>query len=341
MKLCNFNSIMELSDYLNKISGKKIEYKILKKDNSSINGSFPLVSSYFLENNSLIIFLSKEMLLSLEPNNFFNYLDIFGIINFENNYSLTIFLEIINSKQLQEQGELIWELKDFKTLLSIDNLYDRFYDLERKVIKSIISDFNNNSRYRINIEKLKEGNSHSHKILGVKLSYTDKILETSKLNVNNLILKIRDKINDFNFVYNLISDYLKLKNYDYVKSNVLYALKNHKKENFDTYLAKALKESYSTIYKEDVAYNQTVSEVNISSTSNLYMEISKILIKVGLKEVTEDVNFHSLFYRTIYKLSDKKKYKLEYIHNTLLIIISVEYFVDYKSIITVKKENIF
>lgn len=340
IKLGSFNSIEELNDYFKKIPAKKIEYNLCNKNNSFINGSFPIISSYFIENNNLILFLSKETLLSFENNNFFNYIDIFGIIGFENNYSLDIFLEIINSNNLKEQGELFLKLDDFKKLLCIENLYSRFYDLERKVLKPIIFDFNSNSRYTVILEKVKEGVSQSHKILGIKLSYTDKVLENSRLNVNNLMFKIRDKINDYNFVFNLISDNLKLKNYDYVKSNVIYALKNHKKEIFDAYLAKALKDDYYNLYGKSETSNQTVTEVTVHSTSNLYNEIYNILNKMGLKDITEDGNFHSLFYRTIYNLIDKKVYIMEHTCNSLLIKITVEYYSTYKSIITVRKQNI-
>lgn len=337
LKLYKLNSMEDLTICLNKVIKPLLEYRLYSQNGNCINGSFPIVSSFFIEESNIIFFLSKEVLLSFESNNFFNYIDIFEILGFENNYSIIIFLEIINLIDLKEQGELIFLIKDFKKLLKVENLYDRFYDLERKVIKSIISDFNNNSRYKINIEKIKDGVAHSSKLVGIKIIYTNKILEIFRMNVNELMAKMKDIIIDYNFVYDLILDNLKLQSYDYTKANINYAIKNCKKENFDNYLAKALKNDYYSLHKETESHKEIITEVSIHSTYNLYNEISNILTRTGLREITEDANFHSLFYRTVYNLIDKKVYTLEYNYNSLLIKITVQYYESYKTIITINK----
>lgn len=335
-KYYDYKTSIILFDFLEKLSQKRISYFF---ENSKNFGSFPIISSFLLEENTLNITISEEIIESRKLNTFYSMINPLSLVYFKNSHSHTIFLEIINSNNFdREEGELEFSLEQFKTLLNLNNLYPRFYDMERKVINPIIEDFNLYSNYKLNITKIKNGDSKISKIIKLKISYFDNKLKEIRSITNGLINMSKGKISNYDYVFNLISNSIKLEGYEYVLKNLKYALVHHQNENFDVFLEKAIKNDLS-LYKENKDDNTFVISKMVTSTNMLYETISDMLIKLKLGDISKDNDFFSLFYRKLYILKDGENYAIKYKTDTTLIKVSINYHKNEKSIIKIEKEN--
>ena len=335
-KYYDYKTSIILFDFLEKLSQKRISYFF---ENSKNFGSFPIISSFLLEENILNITISEEIIESRKLNTFYSMINPFSLVYFKNSHSHTIFLEIINSNNFdREEGELEFSLEEFKTLLNLNNLYPRFYDMERKVINPIIEDFNLYFNYKLNITKIKNGDSKISKIIKLKISYFDNKLKEIRSITNGLINMSKGKISNYDYVFNLISNSIKLEGYEYVLKNLKYALVHHQNENFDVFLEKAIKNDLS-LYKENKDDNTFVISKMVTSTNMLYETISDMLIKLKLGDISKDNDFFSLFYRKLYILKDGENYAIKYKTDTTLIKVSINYHKNEKSIIKIEKEN--
>lgn len=335
-KYYDYKTSIILFDFLEKLSQKRISYFF---ENSKNFGSFPIISSFLLEENTLNITISEEIIESRKLNTFYSMINPLSLVYFKNSHSHTIFLEIINSNNYdREEGELEFSLEQFKTLLNLNNLYPRFYDMERKVINPIIEDFNLYSNYKLNITKIKNGDSKISKIIKLKISYFDNKLKEIRSITNGLINMSKGKISNYDYVFNLISNSIKLEGYEYVLKNLKYALIHHQNENFDVFLEKAIKNDLS-LYKANKDDNTFVISKMVTSTNMLYETISDMLIKLKLGDTSKDNDFFSLFYRKLYILKDGENYAIKYKTDTTLIKVSINYHKNEKSIIKIEKEN--
>lgn len=335
-KYYDYKTSIILFDFLEKLSQKRISYFF---ENSKNFGSFPIISSFLLEENTLNITISEEIIESRKLNTFYSMINPLSLVYFKNSHSHTIFLEIINSNNYdREEGELEFSLEEFKTLLNLNNLYPRFYDMERKVINPIIEDFNLYSNYKLNITKIKNGDSKISKIIKLKISYFDNKLKEIRSITNGLINMSKGKISNYDYVFNLISNSIKLEGYEYVLKNLKYALVHHQNENFDVFLEKAIKNDLS-LYKANKDDNTFVISKMVTSTNMLYETISDMLIKLKLGDISKDNDFFSLFYRKLYILKDGENYAIKYKTDTTLIKVSINYHKNEKSIIKIEKEN--
>ena len=335
-KYYDYKTSIILFDFLEKLSQKRISYFF---ENSKNFGSIPIISSFLLEGNTLNITISEEIIESRKLNTFYSMINPLSLVYFKNSHSHTIFLEIINSNNYdREEGELEFSLEEFKTLLNLNNLYPRFYDMERKVINPIIEDFNLYSNYKLNITKIKNGDSKISKIIKLKISYFDNKLKEIRSITNGLINMSKGKISNYDYVFNLISNSIKLEGYEYVLKNLKYALVHHQNENFDVFLERAIKNDLS-LYKANKDDNTFVISKMVTSTNMLYETISDMLIKLKLGDTSKDNDFFSLFYRKLYILKDGENYAIKYKTDTTLIKVSINYHKNEKSIIKIEKEN--
>ena len=307
---------------LEKICNKRIFYTFHDKENKLVKGNFPIITSYFSKNQSIFITLSEELKESYEHNNFFGLLNIRGLLLFEYQHSNTLFLYILNSIKEESEGYVSFTLDDFKKLLDIENLYERFYDLERKVLIPVVEDLNKYSNYLINYQKEKKSDSKTSKITNIKIHYINRNLKEIKNQTNFLLSLGKNNINDFSYLYEIIYNSLKIHSYDYIYKTLSFVLKKFKNEKIDDYLYKAINEnwldSYSNNNKELVKL-----EKEIHTGHALYNELVKAFIKMKIEFLTEDVNFNSLFYKNLFALKNGNLHILKYETDNFFIIIEV------------------
>lgn len=322
---------------LEKICNKRIFYTFHDKENKLVKGNFPIINSYFIKNQSIFMTLSEELKESYEHNNFFGLLNIRGLLLFEYQHSNTLFLYILNSIKEESEGYISFTLEDFKKLLDIENLYERFYDLERKVLIPVIEDLNKYSNYLINYQKEKKSDSKTSKITNIKIHYINRNLKEIKNQTNFLLSLGKNNINDFSYLYEIIYSSLKVHGYDYVYKTLSFVLKKFKNDKIDNYLYKAINEnwldSYSSNNKELVKV-----EKEIHTGHALYNELVKAFIKMKIEFLTEDVNFNSLFYKNLFALKNGNLHILKYETDNFFINIEVMFFSNKKSQIKIEKE---
>lgn len=327
----------DILEYFGKLMRKRIQYSFKNLNNQKINGAFYLFASYSLTEQHICILLPKEIQFSFEKNNFFRFINLNSIFKFKSNHTLPIHLKLLNSfdPNIYNQN-FSFSLEELRKLLTITNSYDRFYDFEKKVLIPIIDDLNNHSNFEVKYVKLKNGEGKSSRIIGINFICINKIIKQLKENSNSIISKIKNKITDFDYVYKIIVDYLKIYDYKYVYNNAVYAFKYHKKISFENYLNNALKGNFYQLYTKNKPQKIVINK-EIYSIRDLYNEILSLLNQAKLSDLTTDNNFLSFLYRHFYQLVDKKIYKFTFPYINTDVKIEVIYSTDSKTKIILEK----
>lgn len=320
------DSFEDVQNYLEKFMQVKLYYSFKDKEDYLCKGVFHILDSYFVQKDKIVMVLSKEILMSFDTNTLFNKVNLKTILEFESNYTLPIYLKILNYELSNEEKSIDFYLDELKGLLDVENCYDRFYDFEKKVLEPIIKDLNTYSGYQITFEKIKKSESSSSKILGVTLSFHNKKIEELKGQVNKLLHLLKGKIENFDLIYNYIFENIQRYGYDYVYDNITYVTKKDfsKKEhkNFDNFLIKALNENLGYLMLKEEENNRVIVEKFLKSPYELHDEISKAIAKLGTERITEDHLFVASFIHNVYQLKDGESYifrgsgvKVEVVYN--------------------------
>jgi len=219
-------------------------------------------------------------------------------------------LKILNLSNDLEEGFIEFSLKEFKELLEISNSYDRFYDFSKKVLDPIMDDLNTFSEYQVCYSKLKNSEGASSKIVGIKINYVNKKIKEFRKLSNELLTIIKDKVENFDVIYSIIFETIKLHGYSYVNENIkfVYTSENNKKnnKNFDARIIEALKENLSQM--QEINKNHIVIEKNLKTPYLLHQEINKAFLKLGIESLIENHLFFPNFITDIYKLKDGDNY---------------------------------
>lgn len=308
----------EITCFLDKFMQSKIYFSFRDYEEYQYQGAFHILDSYFLQKDNAVLVLSKEVLLSFDSNNLFSKINLKCVLDFENNSSISIYLKLLNFAKNQEEGSIDFYLEELKELLEISNSYERFYDFEKKVLEPIIKDLNTCSEYQVSYSKIKKSEGTSSKILGIKLHYVNKTIKEFRKQSNDLLLIIKDKVENFDLVYTNIFETLKVYGYKYVYENLKFINEkenskkdNNKKDykNFDKQIVEALRENLVSILK--IEKNQIVIEKEVKTTYEIHEEINKAFIKLGLEELIENHLFFPSFIKKIYNLKDGESYSFE------------------------------
>lgn len=316
----------DIQTYLDRLMQAKLYYSFTNKDGYLCKGAFHILDSYFIQKDSIIMVLSKEILMSFDTNTLFNRVNLKTILDFESNNTLPIYLKILNYEISNDEKSINFYLEELKELLEVCNCYDRFYDFEKKVLEPIIEDLNTYSEYQVSFEKIKKSETPSSKILGVTLSFHNKKIEELKGQVNKLLHLLKGKVENFDLIYNYIFENLQRYGYDYVYDNITYVTKKDfsKKEhkNFDNFLIKALNENLGYLMLKEEENNRVIVEKFLKSPYELHDEISKAIVKLGTEKIVEDHIFVASFIHNVYQLKDGESYvfkgsgvKVEVVYN--------------------------
>ena len=227
-------------------------------------------------------------------------------------------------------------LDTFKNLLEIENIYERFYDLERKLIIPVIDDLNKYSNFIFSFEKEKKSPSKTSKIINIKIKYINKNLKEIKNQTNFLISLVKNNIKDFSYFYDILYNTLKNYNYDYVYKTLSFLLKKYNNEKIDKYLEKSIEENWLENHSLDTK-ELIKLEREIQSGNMLYNELVDIFKKMKIEFLTEDANFNSSFYRNLFALKDGNIHRLSYESTKFIINIDVLFFLNKKSQIKIEK----
>lgn len=186
----------------------------------------------FFEEEKIIYKLSHEFSIAGNSNNFFNRINLIAFLRFDNLYFYS-FLKII-LKNYKFTKEIIFELslEELKDALEIpQNKYTRFYDLEYKVLKPLLSDLNRID-LPVYIQKIKDKKGKGSRIIGVKLKIINLLYISIDKDTNKLLREFSKNIENFVIAYENIFLYRKTHNYQECKTYIEENIDNLSNEKF-------------------------------------------------------------------------------------------------------------
>ena len=229
--------IMELEKLLFKFFSKNI---VITDSNLNLKKRFNILNSYFFEKDYVSFEFSSHILDE----------KIKKILKFKERYSYRFYQEILNN----EKNILNISMNSLRDLLDIQETYDRFYDIEKNLLKPIFKDLITIGELDIEYEKNKVGEYKSAKILGIKIV---KDYKSSEINEIKPIFSLTKTFkNLFELHSELMEIYKKLKgdtsyisNYHF-NSKLLVKIYNIKNDETLIYTYKEF--TFKILYRKDL-----------------------------------------------------------------------------------------
>lgn len=229
--------VMELEKLLFKFFSKNIT---VIDSNLNFKKRFNILNSYFFERDYVIFEFSSHILDE----------KIKKMLKFKERYSYRFYQEILNS----EKNILNISINNLRDILEIQETYDRFYDIEKNLLKPIFKDLTTIGELDIEYEKNKVGEYKSAKILGIKIIKDYKNSETNE--VKPIFTLTKPFKNLFELHSELMEIYKKLKgdtsyisNYHF-NSKLLVKIYNIKNDETLIYTYKEF--TFKILYRKDL-----------------------------------------------------------------------------------------
>lgn len=238
--------IFEVKEEPKVIELEKLLFKFFSKNitiidsNSNFKKRFNILNSYFFERDYVIFEFSSHILDE----------KIKKMLKFKEKYSYRFYQEILNS----EKSILNISMNNLRDILEIQETYDRFYDIEKNLLKPIFKDLTTIGELDIEYEKDKSGEYKSAKILGIKII---KDYKNSEINeVKPIFTLTKTFKNLFELHSELMEIYKKLKgdssyisNYHF-NSKLLVKIYNIKNDETLVYTYKEF--TFKILYRKDL-----------------------------------------------------------------------------------------
>ena len=238
--------IFEIKEEPKVIELEKLLFKFFSKNitiidsNSNFKKRFNILNSYFFERDYVIFEFSSHILDE----------KIKKMLKFKERYSYRFYQEILNS----EKSILNISMNNLRDILEIQETYDRFYDIEKNLLKPIFKDLTTIGELDIEYEKDKSGEYKSAKILGIKIIKDYKNSETNE--VKPIFTLTKTFKNLFELHSELMEIYKKLKgdtsyisNYHF-NSKLLVKIYNIKNDETLIYTYKEF--TFKILYRKDL-----------------------------------------------------------------------------------------
>lgn len=193
---------VELEKLLFKLFSKNI---VISDLNLNFIKRFNILNSYYFEKDYVIFEFSSHILDK----------KIKKILGFKERYSYRFYQEILKS----DKNVLNLSIERLRELLEIQNTYERFYDIEKNLLKPILKDLITVGEMDIKYEKDKVGEYKGAKILGIKL------LKDYKNNEVNRIKPIFTLTKTFKNLFELHSELMEI--YKKLKGDTSYISSYH------------------------------------------------------------------------------------------------------------------
>ncbi|MBP9477925.1 MAG: replication initiation protein [Sebaldella sp.] len=229
LKILNIKSEEKLQEFFINLTGKKIIYSITKDSKTLYNGAFSLIHSYFKKKEKIYISTAEELKLFLSGENIFYHFNFKKHIFMERNLSLILHSYL---SSILPNTSLTISVAELKELFELKDMYNRYYDFEKHILKKVIKNINKYTDLEVKYQKT----SNSLVNFTFKNISKNDIFEKTQ----EIIDIIKDKVLNEENIYNLILNYLEKRGYNYVYNNTLYAYNLKSIKNFDSHLKKAL-----------------------------------------------------------------------------------------------------
>lgn len=194
--------VLELEKLLFKFFSKNI---VINDLNSNLKKRFNILNSYSLEKDYITFEFSSHILDE----------KIQKILKFKERYSYRFYQKILNN----EKNILNISMETLRDILEIQETYDRFYDIEKNLLKPIFKDLTTIGELNIKYEKDKIGEYKSAKILGIK------IIKNYDCPENNVIKPIFTLTKTFKNLFELHNELMEI--YKRLKGDTSYISNYH------------------------------------------------------------------------------------------------------------------
>lgn len=318
----------ELFNFLEKLSKKSFSY-FISISNRDINGIFFYISSFFLSNNNLTVYLPYELTERKKKKTLLSVLNFKCIYYFLNKYTYPFYSYFFSNFILKKSFEI--EYEELKNILGISSSYERFFDFEKNVLHPIAEDLE--EYYRLEYSKIKSGDNINNKIIGIKFSFKNNVWdEDETLKLKSILFMVKKDIVDPAEVYSTLKKCILDYGYEQTFKMCFKVKSNYKNTNlnFDECL---------NFYSKQMAYNNLVPVICIKKHFNSPSDLRQELLEnIRKKQAGIDVNtltFSPKFLQELFTLSENKTLNFE--NDNISIII--DWKKDDESIIKVYFDN--
>lgn len=257
----SLKNIVEIEEFLKKFSEK---YLIINNKNNKYY--LPVLSSFYFEDNKIILIFSDYVLNSFQTGTFFNKIGINKILILNEKYSYKLFYLISTSKS----SLIEIKIENFKKMFNLSDKYKRFYDMEKNIILPLVNDINNNSDFFISYNKIKASNHRSSKIIALEFYIKlNKSTDENKI-INEVMNNIKNKISNFSEIHSLLLKNLSKHGKNYIFKVIDESLKKAP-HNFESYLKNTL------LQEKMKEIPDKIIEKKVNSLFDLHLEILNIL----------------------------------------------------------------
>lgn len=229
---------------------------------------------------------------------------------------LELLLQYQNIKEFQQAGEIrrVFKLDEFKRIFGLDKnkSYKQIGNIKNRVINYAIKDINNNTKYRIEYEDIKEGRSIKKFAFRMKLPANDsKIMdepptvelvlkesvEKEYINIHDEGSSLVEKLMSYGIgprvSKKLVSEY----EADTIRANVEYSFRQPKIKNMAGYIRKAIENNYALS-------NEQQSKAKEADHSELELFKDK-LIQLGVGHVCSNIIVKTLEENRIFSTQEE------------------------------------
>ncbi|MBC2851481.1 replication initiation protein [Cetobacterium sp. 8H] len=154
------SSSEELQNALTRLSHKEI---IITSKSLNFYYKLKPISSFFMFNETISINFSPEIYCSFHTKNDLEILNLNKILKFKEKYSYRLFQHL---KTIKNESLYI-EIETLRSIFEIENSYDRFFDIEKNLLKPILKDLETIANLNLTYDKVKNGVNKNSKILGL------------------------------------------------------------------------------------------------------------------------------------------------------------------------------
>ena len=290
-----------ISEILSQIDVNKDElYNILdkfQKKNVKIYFKEEIYSYMFLsgyEATSNIVSLQfSDLLKNISHMNIIP--DFQSILTLQEKFTLRFFLKYC--QDINDSKKMEITVEDLKEAIDI-NSYARFYDFEKFILKTIMTDIEENTPYIVFYDKIKSGSSINNKIVSLSLIITNKNFYANSKFAIEILEKTSLYIN-FNTAITKITELLGI----YSKNVILNGIKSlGKSQTIENHLENIIKDQF---------LENTSLLVHIKEKADNIILLQKILFqemeKIKESEIFDDQIVNSRFNKKFYMINIDKK----------------------------------
>ena len=277
----------ELHIILDKFQKKNI--KILFKEEIY---SYMFLSGYETTHNIVSLQFS-DMLKNISHLNIMP--DFQSVLTLQEKFTLRFFLKYC--QDINDSKKIEISVEDLKESIEVDS-YSRFYDFEKFILKTIVSDIEENTPYIVFYDKIKTGSSVNNKIVSLSFIITNKNFYANSKFAIELLEKTSQYIN-FNTAITKITELLGI----YSKDIILNGTKNLKKsQTIENHLEHIIKERF---------FENSSLLLHMKEKADNIILLQKILFremeKIKENEIFDDQLVNSKFNKKFYMLNIDKK----------------------------------